>query len=103
MLRFRGAGFFRRQMELLMGTVVLVMAIFALLYVLAKTVAVKTWRRFHDRRDDEEVIVIRAGRDEGPRPPRPQLQRKAKAEDAPPAALEPDAQQGTGEGPRDPT
>ena len=49
-----------------MGTVVLVMVIFALLYVLAKTVAVKTWRRFHDRRDDEEVIVIRAGRDEGP-------------------------------------
>ena len=71
-----------------MGTVVLVMVIYALLYVLAKTLATKTWRRFHDRRDEEEVIVIRAGRDEGPRPPRPQLRRQA------PVPQEPEARTG---------
>ena len=84
-----------------MGTVVLVMVIFALLYVLAKTVATKAWRRFHDRRDQEEVIVIKAGREEGPRPPRPQLRREAPApapeepapgpvQDAPDAEGDPD-------------
>ena len=92
-----GRDFIRREMELMMGTVVLVMVVFALLYVLAKTVATRTWRRFHDRRDEEEVIVIRSGRgDEGPRPPRPQLRRHAEAQEAPPQ--EPPAGSGDVEG-----